>query len=236
MGSVALVTGGSRGIGAAIVRRFKSEGWSVAACSRRVVERTEADLFEACDVSNAESVRRFVKKTVERFGKIDALVNNAGIGGPNSLAPGSSDELWHQIINVNVNGVYYFCKESLPYIPDGTGRIINIGSVLSLQGVRGASAYVASKHAVLGLSRALAHEVASRKITVNTICPGWTRTEMAEERWADLEMTAEDAAKELPMRRVVEPDEIAEAVFALTRPGLKNMTGQYLTIDGGATP
>jgi NAD(P)-dependent dehydrogenase (short-subunit alcohol dehydrogenase family) len=119
-----------------------------------------------------------------RFGRIDALVNNAGLAGENSLDAAATDDFWHQVIGVNLNGTYFMSKAVLPHLGAG-GRIVNIASVLGLKGVPDQTAYCAAKHGVVGFTRALSHAVAARGITVNAICPGWTRTAKAEadEMW-----------------------------------------------------
>jgi NAD(P)-dependent dehydrogenase (short-subunit alcohol dehydrogenase family) len=119
-------------------------------------------------------------------------------------------------------------------LPDGTGRIVNVGSVLSLQGVPDQIAYCAAKHGVLGLTRSLAHLVAPRRITVNCICPGWTRTEMAEGRMKELGWTREQLEASVPIGRFIEPEEVAELALYLLSDAASGITGQALTIDGGA--
>jgi NAD(P)-dependent dehydrogenase (short-subunit alcohol dehydrogenase family) len=233
---VMLVTGASRGIGLALVRRFKAQGWRVAACSstEKIHEVSEADYAAVCDVTDASSVRQFVADTVARLGRIDAVVNNAGLAGENSLAPGDSDQFWHQIIGVNLNGTYYFCKHVAPHLPDGAGRIINIASVLALKGVPDQTAYCAAKHGVLGFTRALAHYLAPRRITVNAICPGWTRTDMAEGRMRELGMTEASLEQSVPLGRFIEPEEVADLALYLASASAGGLTGQALTLDGGS--
>ncbi|MBL9007640.1 MAG: SDR family oxidoreductase [Myxococcales bacterium] len=237
---VILVTGASRGIGLAIVKRFARLGWRVAACARSPeVEESGADVALRCDVSDPQQVARTVAATHERLGRIDALVNNAGLSGSNSLSPDAapelSDLLWHQILATNLHGTYYFAKHVLPILPDGSGRIVNIASVLALFGVPDATAYCAAKHAVLGFTRALSKYAAPRGITVNAICPGWTRTQMAEERMAALGLSQEQLQAGIPLGQMVEPEEVAALVelLVISEAGRK-ISGQALTIDGGS--
>jgi NAD(P)-dependent dehydrogenase (short-subunit alcohol dehydrogenase family) len=240
VGSV-LITGGSRGIGAALVERFKRGGWRVAACARTkeslesAPPESRADVRVACDVSDPAAVASFVAEAVRAFGTLTAVINNAGIAESNPLEPGSSDELWHRIISTNLNGAYYVCKQSLAHLADG-GRIVNIASVLALRGVPDQTAYCAAKHGVLGLTRALAQTLAPRRITVNAICPGWVRTDMARERLGELGWSEDKALRGVPLRRMIESGEVAELAWYLaSSEGAANITGQALSIDGGVT-
>jgi len=163
--------------------------------------------------------------------RVDALVNCAGIAGANRLD--GDDALWHAIIASNLHGTYHTCKAALPLLPDRTGRIVNIASVLGLRGVPDQTAYCAAKHAVVGFSRALALAVAPRGITVNALCPGWVDTDMAHQRYAELGITAEQAAAGVPTGRIATPAEVADAVLWLLRPEARGITGHALPIDGG---
>ena len=234
---VALITGGSRGIGKALVERFKKEGYAVITCATTLehLNDSPADLKMACQVQNASQVKALIQQAASRFGKIDILVNNAGLAGGNSLDPSDSDDLWHQIIDVNLNGVYYFCKYAAPHIADHTGRIINIASVLALKGVPDQTAYCAAKHGVVGFTKAFALHLAPRKITVNAVCPGWVRTDMAHGRMKELGLTEQALQTSVPLGRMIEPSEIADFVYQLSAsPASQMITGQALTIDGGA--
>ncbi len=233
---VVLITGGSRGIGKAIIELFKKQGWSVAACGQTEtrLKNIPADFKFKCDVTQVDDVKNGIKKVLDYFGKIDTLVNNAGLAGGNSLNPDTSDEFWQRIIDVNLHGTYYMCKYVAPHLPDISGRIINIASVLALKGVPDQTAYCAAKHGVLGFTRALAHYLAPRKITVNAICPGWVRTEMAEVRMKEIGITEKSLETSVPLGRIIEPSEVADFVYFLTTSSAASMiTGQALTIDGG---
>ena len=226
-----LVTGGGRGIGRAIAARFAAAGADVLACGRSTPrEALSAGVrFVACDVSAAREVRQLFAA----LGALDILVNNAGIGGENPLGE-AADEDWHRIIATNLTGTYLCSKAALPLLPDESGRIINIASVLGLRGVAGATAYCAAKHGVVGFTRALALELAPRRITVNAICPSWVKTDMAEQRWRETGMTESDAAAHMPTGRITTPEEVAGAAFYLAGKEAGNITGQTLTLDGGA--
>jgi len=234
---VVFVTGGSRGIGRAVVERFKREGWVTAACATTAegAGRSGADLSVACDVVDSSAVGHAIDAILSKHGRLDAVVNNAGVAGSNPLDPGSPDDLWNRIIDVNLNGTYHVCKRTLPHLPDGTGRIVNIASSLAFKGVPDQSAYCASKHAVLGLTRALARYVAPRGITVNAVCPGWVRTDMALGRFRELSLAEADLSKNVPLGRFVEPDQVADLVhYLVASEGAVNATGQAYTLDGGA--
>ena len=226
-----LVTGGGRGIGRAIASRFAAAGADVVICGRsRPREKLPAGWrFVACDVADAGQVRALFAG----LDRLDVLVNNAGIGGENRLDAGD-DEDWHRIIATNLTGTYLCSKAALDLLPDETGRILNIASVLGLRGVPGATAYCAAKHGVVGFTRALALELAPRRITVNAICPSWVKTDMAEARWQKVGMSETDAAAQMPTGRITTPEEVAGAAFYLASAEAGNITGQTLTLDGGA--
>ncbi|HNI24332.1 MAG TPA: SDR family oxidoreductase, partial [Plasticicumulans sp.] len=181
---VVLVTGASRGIGLAIVQAFAGAGWRTAGCARTPgpALSAAADLVQGCDVSDGAAVHALVEAVLGRFGRLDALVCNAGLAGSNPVGSEDDDARWRAILATNLDGTWHACRAALPRLPDGHGRIVNIASVLALRGVADQPAYCAAKHGVLGLTRSLALQAAARGITVNAICPGWTRTAMAEAR------------------------------------------------------
>lgn len=233
---VALVTGGSRGIGLALVKRFRAAGFRVAACAttREGASASGADVAFACDVSRADDVERGIAEVLQRLGRLDVVVNNAALAGTNPLEAGSSDELWFRILDVNLTGTYLVTKRALPHLPDGSGRVINIASTLGLRGVPDQTAYCAAKHGVVGFTRALALHTAPRRIPVNAICPGWVRTDMASQRAAELGVSEDELARGVPIGRMVEPEEVAELALYLTGEAAASITGQTLTIDGGS--
>jgi NAD(P)-dependent dehydrogenase (short-subunit alcohol dehydrogenase family) len=231
---VVFITGASRGIGAALAARFHRGGFAVAACARTPIESPHVNVCLECDVKNVDEVKRCIARVVERFGRIDVVINNAGLAGTNSFDPHDDDSFWHEVIGVNLHGTYYVCKHALPHLPDGLGRIINIASVLGLKGVPDQTAYTAAKHGVIGFTRALAQLAAPRRITVNAICPGWTRTAMAEGRMRDLGLDEAALAQGVPIGRMLEPSEVADLAFYLASDAAGGITGQALVIDGGA--
>jgi NAD(P)-dependent dehydrogenase (short-subunit alcohol dehydrogenase family) len=248
-GKVAFVTGGSRGIGRTIARRFGAEGARVvlsardlASCERAAAEIRAAggDAFAIeCDVTLALSISNAIAAAIAKWGRIDILVNNAGMGGPTPLDD-PDDSRWNSILATNLTGVFRMTREAAPFIPQG-GRIINLSSVVGRFGVAGLSAYSASKHGVIGLTRSLALELAPRRITVNAMCPGWVETEMAREGFRQigrLERKTVDegrqaAARMAPLGRVLDPEEVAGLAVYLASDEAMSVTGQAIVIDGG---
>jgi ketoreductase len=249
-GKRCLVTGGGTGIGAGIALCLARAGADVAVLGRRrpplqqTVAAVQATGVLACavtaDVTDAAAVSRAVARAVQKLGGLDILVNNAGVGGPNACAvPGP--ERWDTIVRTNLDGVFHTVRAALPYLPDA-GRILNISSVLGRFGVPGYTAYCASKHGVIGFSKALALELAPRQITVNAICPGWVETGMAR---AGMELMAQGmqvdygtarqtALAAVPLGRILEPEEIGELVVWLASEAARGMTGQAISHCGGA--
>jgi NAD(P)-dependent dehydrogenase (short-subunit alcohol dehydrogenase family) len=231
---VAVVTGGARGIGQAISARLAQRGYTVYAASRTAPEEPLPDgvRHAVLDVTNSASVTSFFNALAEENGRVDVLVNNAGAAGSDRLDD-PSDDVWRHILATNLDGAYTCVKAALPLMPAQTGRIINIASVLGLKGVPDQPAYVAAKHGLVGLTRALAHALGQNGITVNAICPGWVDTEMARGRFQTLGMTEEEAARSAPTGRITTPDEVAGMVAYLVSADAANVTGQALVIDGG---
>lgn len=250
-GSKALVTGAARGIGRAIASRLAAEGAHVVCAVRREADAdgVRAEIEAAgghatvvvLDVTDPASVATAVERAARPQRRIDILVNNAGIGGLTPLnGDPSSDDVWHQIIEVNLTGVWRTCRAALPFLPD-SGRIINISSVVGRFGVASQSAYSASKHALIGLTRSLALELAPRKITVNSVCPGWVDTDLARtgiRRMAAATGVSEDeafsqAGNMAPLGAVLDPREVAALVAYIASDEARNLTGQAIVIDGG---
>jgi len=231
---VALVTGGARGIGAAIAARLVADGYAVVVAGRHVpATLPEGQDFQAMDVADAASVRAGFAGVMARHGRLDALIANAGITGTDRLDP-DDHTLWHAVMATNLHGAYYCAKAALPVLPDATGRIVAIASVLGLRGVPDQAPYVAAKHGVIGLVRALALAAAPRGITVNAVCPGWVDTDMARGRFAALGITRAAAERDIPTGRMVTPEQVADLVAFLLHPSSGSLTGLALPIDGGA--
>lgn len=251
-GRTAVVTGAGTGIGRAIALRLAAEGALVAALGRRMdllgetVDLAAAVGGEAfavpCDVTDAAQVREAAAAVAKRSATVAVLVNNAGTGGPNPLSD-PDDDRWHDIIAVNLTGMYRVTKELLPRLPsDGTGRVIGISSVLGRFGVPGYTAYCAAKSGVIGFTKALALELAPRRITVNSICPGWVETDMAvtgmskgaEAMGTDYATFRRKALAAVPLGRILAPEEVASLAAWLASDEASGMTGQSLGLNAGS--
>ncbi len=248
-GKAAFVTGASRGIGEAIARRFAAEGARVALAARneiasaKIAAEIERQGGEAvaisCDVTLAYSVSSAIAATVANWGRIDILVNAAGLGGPTPLDD-PDDSRWNAIIATNLTAVFRVTREAAPFLPAG-GRVLNLSSVVGRFGVAGLAAYSASKHGVIGLTRTFALELAPRQITVNALVPGWVETDMARDGFRRLgqaqgggeEEGRQMAAKMAPLKRVLDPEEVAGLAAYLASDEARSITGQSITIDGG---
>jgi len=242
-GKTAIVTGASRGIGKAIALRLAASGAKVACVARsaeklnETVDQITAAGGEAevhtCDVSDSESVTKLIEALAEKWGGLDIVVNNAGIT-KDGLIPRMSDEDWDNVIATNLRSVFLFTRTaSLVMMRKRSGRIINIASVSGLMGNAGQSNYSASKAGVIGFTRTVAQELASRKVTVNAICPGFIASEMTEAMGATLD---EFVKTRIPSKRLGEADEVADAVLYLASDSAAYITGEVITIDGGLTP
>jgi NAD(P)-dependent dehydrogenase (short-subunit alcohol dehydrogenase family) len=250
-GKTAIVTGGGRGIGAAIATALAEEGCSVAVAGRtlaplesvaaRIRELGRESLAIVCDVSEPASVAGLFRTVHERWGKLDILVNNAG-QSHSELLSRLSLETWHRMLAINLTGTFLCSQEALRLmLPRQSGRIINIASTAAKIGFRFAGAYTAAKHGVLGLTRAMALETATSGITVNAICPGWVETEMAERAVNTIssktklspEKAREFLASESPQKRIIQPEEVAFATVWLACDESRGINGQGINVCGG---
>lgn len=239
---VAFITGGSRGIGKEIARKFAENGYNIVV--NYVSDKTDVTMLEnelnqngnidvLCvkgDVTNFIVCEDMVKKAVEKFGKIDVLVNNAGITKDNLLMR-MKEEDFDKVINVNLKGTFNMTKNVISYMmKQRSGRIVNISSVVGVSGNAGQANYAASKAGVIGFTKSIAKELASRNILANAVAPGFIETDMTD--------VLSDAVKEsiytqIPLKKMGKAEEVAKAVYFLGSEENTYITGQVLNVDGG---
>lgn len=230
---IAIVTGASRGIGWAIARRLAQEGARVVACARHP-EKAQSILegisIIPTDVSNPDQVEQMVQKTLDKWGQIHILINNAGITRDGLLVRMSLQD-WQEVVSVNLTGAFLCSKAvSKSMIKQRSGAILNITSIIGLTGNAGQANYAASKAGLIGLTKSLAKELASRSIRVNAVAPGFIETEMT----AGMDQKAKEAALEqIPLGCFGKAEDVAEAALFLVSEQGKYITGQVLQVDGG---
>jgi ketoreductase len=255
-GKVALVTGASRGIGRAIAAAYLEEGAKVALCARSLADlealaeewnrKDRRAIALPCDVTSREEVARTLDEVEKSWGRLHILVNNAGISGRTPLDSAGDetadiDERWDRILATNLKGSYLVTRHALPLMTSGGGRIVNMSSVLGRFGVPGYAAYCTAKHGIIGFTRALALELAPRGITVNALCPGWVETDMADQGIRETAAVLgippsefrEQAIAGVPLKRFLDPPEVAKLVLYLTSDDASAITGQAYNICGG---
>jgi NAD(P)-dependent dehydrogenase (short-subunit alcohol dehydrogenase family) len=250
-GKRVVITGASRGIGRALALAFAQAGGIVALASRTAgdLAPVAAEIAAAggtaypiaCDVTAPGQVARLREAALERMGGVDILVNNAGASDSHKFI-GHPDELWHQMLAVNLTSVYYVTKAFTgDMAAQRWGRIITIASIAAKVGARYIAAYTAAKHGALGLTRALAAELVADGITVNAICPGYVDTPMTDDNVANIVrrtgMSADQARQALeqtsPQRRLIDPAEVAALALYLASEEARGITGQAINVDGG---
>lgn len=236
---IALITGGSRGIGKEVAKKFASNGYDLVI--NYVSDSTDLEalkeefegvevLFVKTDVTNYESCENMVKQAIEKFGRIDVLVNNAGIT-KDGLLMRMKEEDFDKVININLKGTFNMTKNVIPYmLKQRYGKIVNISSVVGLIGNAGQCNYAASKAGIIGFTKSVARELASRNVLANCIAPGFIRTDMTD--------VLSDAVKEsihaqIPLNKMGEAKEVANAVYFLASEENSYITGQVLNVDGG---
>ena len=251
-GRHAVVTGGGRGIGATIARALVEQGAAVTLMGRNAatLEDEAARLrplgkvhCQAVDIADAESTTAAFAAAAQALGPVTLLINNAGQAV--SAPIGKTDlALWNRMLSVNLTGSYLAIHAVLPgMLEQGWGRIVNIASTAALKGYPYVAAYCAAKHGVLGLTRALALELAKKPVTVNAVCPGYTETDIVRDSIANIRAktgrSEAEALAELvkhnPQGRLVQPAEVANAVLWLCLPGSESISGQAISVAGGET-
>ena len=240
-GRVALVTGATGGLGQHIVTALSSEGAAVVVHYKTREQKAQdmvhrlhrakaSAIAVRADVCVEEDVQQMVKETIESFGRIDVLINNAGISR-DALSWRMSSAMWHEVLEVNLTGVFYSTKAVLPYMREAKwGRIINMTSVVAQMGVPGTAAYAASKAGIIGLTKTVAREVITRGITVNCLALGYFREGMF---LALREEIQQAIVSQIPMGRLGEPSEVAVAIKFLCSEETGYITGQVINLNGG---
>jgi len=243
-GKVAIITGGTSGIGRDTAVLFAEAGAKVVVAGRREAEGNETvdlirkaggvGLFVQTDVSKARDIEALVRRSVEKFGRVDTAFNNAGIEGNWRPIVEQSEEEWDHVININLKGVWLCVKHEIQQMlkQGGGGTIVNMSSVAGLMGAPAAAPYCASKHGVIGLTRTAALEYAKQKIRVNAVCPAVIETPMEQRLFGEPE-AHKYALSMHPIGRLGTPREIAEAVLWLCSEKSSFMTGHYIVLDGG---
>lgn len=236
---VALITGGSRGIGKEIAKKFEINGYNLVINYvskstdlnklKEEFKQTEV-LFVKTDVTNYESCENMVKEAIAKFGKIDVLVNNAGIT-KDGLLMRMKEEDFDKVIKVNLKGTFNMTKNVIPYMmKQKNGRIVNIASVVGVTGNSGQANYAASKAGIIGFTKTVARELASRNILANCVAPGFIKTDMTD---VLSEAVKENIHSQIPLNKMGEAKEVASAVYFLASEENTYITGQVLNVDGG---
>jgi len=239
---VAIITGAGRGLGRVIAEDMAASGAKVVCIdlsTEMLADTVEAVTFAggvaeavACDVTDSDRVNEVVKEVLAKWGRIDVLVNNAGITQDNVLVR-MKDEQWDSVININLRGTFLFTRAvARPMMKARSGRIINMASVSGLMGNPGQVNYSASKAGVIGLTRTVSRELAGRNVTVNAVAPGFIATEMTAKMGKEI---LEQARQQIPLGRLGDPQDIADAVLFLASDAANFITGLTLTVDGGIT-
>jgi meso-butanediol dehydrogenase/(S,S)-butanediol dehydrogenase/diacetyl reductase len=238
---VVIVTGAGSGIGAATARRFASDGATVVLAGRtqHKLDQVAASLpagkavVRVTDVSQQAEVEALVAETVRQFGRLDVLVNNAGVAVEGRITDSSVDD-WKKVMSTDLDGVYYGCRAAIPQLILTGGAIINVASVSGLGGDWALSIYNAAKGAVCNFTRALAMDHGRDGIRVNAVCPSLTRTDMTEDMYRKPELMAKFAER-IPLGRGAEPEEVADVIAFLASHDARFVNGVNLPVDGGLT-
>ena len=241
---VALVTGASSGIGAAVALEFADAGWGIMAAGRdeerlaEVADESENIATWAGELGNSDDCDELIVDTIEEFGTLDCLINSAGIYISADITETSDDD-WRATMSINVDVPFYLSRSALPHLLRTSGSIVNIASDWGLQGGRRALAYCASKGAIVLLTKAMALDHSGEGLRVNAVCPGDVDTPMltasAEDRGIDVATVLEEAARQSPHGRIATPEDVAALVLFLASDAAQHITGAAISIDGGAT-
>lgn len=242
-GKVVALTAAASGIGLSAVKRFATEGALISASDLSLEALTaaleplnlpeEQLMLRQCDVTDIEQVRAFIDESVQRFGQLDVLVNNAGLGALGYVTE-LEEDAWHKVISVTLDSVFYACRAAMPHLARTQGTVVNTASISGLFGDSGLFAYNAAKGGVVNLTRALAVDHAPDNVRVNAVCPGLTATPRTAWMMEDAEIKAE-YDRRLPMGRAGTPDEMASAIAFLASSDASYVTGVNLVVDGGLT-
>ncbi|MFO7916490.1 MAG: SDR family oxidoreductase [Anaerolineae bacterium] len=243
-GKVALVTGGSAGIGRATALAFAAQGVKVVVAdidvsggeeTVRMIQGEGSDgLFVETDVSQSQDVQAMVERTIEAYGRLDFAFNNAGIEGERAPTADTNEENWDRVIDINLKGVWLCMKYEIPHMLEtGGGAIVNTSSAAGRVGFAQIPAYTASKHGVIGLTKAAALEYATENLRVNAVCPGVIDTAMVERYIGDDEESREQLISSQPIGRLGRPEEVADVVVCLCAEGTSFVTGVAMPADGG---
>ncbi|WP_156339998.1 SDR family NAD(P)-dependent oxidoreductase [Nonlabens sp. YIK11] len=242
MKKTVIVTGAASGLGEAIALRFGKEGYNVVvsdiqeeAANKVVTAIQDAGgtaHFIKANVASKSECENLVKKTVEKYGGLDAAVNNAGIGGEMALSADYSQESYEKVIDINQHGVFYGCQAQIPAMLKNGGAIVNMSSILGSVGSPQSVAYVMAKHAVVGLTQTAAIEYAQKGVRINAVGPGYIQTPLLDQ--IDEEQK-EALVSQHPIGRLGKPDEVANLVYWLCSDQASYVTGSYYTVDGGYT-
>lgn len=238
---VILITGAARGIGKAIAMKYAKNGYDIIL--NYVSDNTDVEgltkelsqygtevLCVKADISQENQVEELVKQAIDKFGKIDVLVNNAGVT-KDTLLMRMKEEDFDKVININLKGTFMMTKAVIPYMmKKREGRIINISSVVGIAGNAGQSNYAASKAGIIGFTKSIAKEIASRNIRANCVAPGFIVTDMTEVLSDEVK---ENISKQIPMKRMGTPEDVANVVYFLGNEESSYVTGQTISIDGG---
>lgn len=243
---VAIITGAASGIGRACALRLAADGASVvvsdvnadggAETARLIADAGGTARFIAADVTQVAPVQALVQGTLDAFGRLDMAVNNAGIGGTLSPTHVLEESQWDLMLNINLKGVWLSMKYEIPaMLANGGGSIVNMASAAGVMGLRNGSAYAASKHGVVGLTRSAALEYATKGLRINAVCPGFVDTQLVEDMGSGNPRVREGIVSFNPMKRLGTPEEIAAAVLWLCSGDASFVNGHTLSVDGGVS-